>query len=78
MKNKISIFGENHLEVGTCYNNIGAVYMSQGDYENTLKAFNKALNIYLSIAGKSHPFTVRQKERIAEIQAKLKETDKQY
>ena len=75
LKNKLSVYGENHLEVATSYNNIGAVYMNQGDYDNALKAFNKALNIYESVAGKRHPFTARQKERIAEIQAKMKEQE---
>ncbi len=38
-------YGENHLDVATCYNNIGQVYDSIGEYDQALDYYQKALKI---------------------------------
>ena len=48
------IFGESHPDVATCYNNIGAIYDSQGDYATALDYYEKSLAIRLAIVGESH------------------------
>ena len=37
------------------YNNIGGVYYNQGNYDQALEYYNKALKIYLAVLGDSHP-----------------------
>ena len=47
---------ENHPEVATSYNNIGAVYKSKGAYDLALKYHQKALQIRQQLFGESHPY----------------------
>ena len=49
------LFGEYSADVATGYNNIGAVYSSQGNYSVALEHYNKALGIQLAIYGERHP-----------------------
>ncbi len=49
------LFGEYSADVATGYNNIGAVYSSQGNYSVALEHYNKALGIKLAIYGERHP-----------------------
>ena len=37
---------------------------------------NKALEIYLSVFGEDHPLTFKMKEKISEVQTKMKESEK--
>ena len=49
------LFGEYSADVAGSYNNIGAVYSSQGNYPAALEYYNKALEIRLAIFGECHP-----------------------
>ena len=51
----LSVHGDRHPNVATCYNNIGGVYDSQGNYDKALEYYNKALEIRLSVLGDGHP-----------------------
>lgn len=74
---KSSVLGENHPEVASCYNNLGVVYFNLGDYKNSLQCHDKAKEIYSSIVGDDHPVTVKVKEKISEVQTKMKGSDKE-
>ena len=50
------VFGENSVEVGECYKNVGEVYNDRADYANALDYFNRSLEIYFAVHGESHPF----------------------
>ena len=49
------LFGKEAAEIADCYNNIGRVYYSQGDYANALEYYKKSLDIRLSVFGACHP-----------------------
>ena len=51
---RLSVFGENHPDVATSYNNIGSVYDSLGEYVKALEYYEKSLDISLEIYGESH------------------------
>ena len=59
------IFGESHPDVATCYNNIGAIYDSQGDYATALDYYEKSLSINFSVFGDSHPDVASSYNNIA-------------
>lgn len=46
---------ENHSDIATCYNNIGGVYNSLGDYIRALEYLEKALKIQLELFDETHP-----------------------
>ena len=70
-----AVLGESHPNVAIDYYNIGFVYNKQGDYDKALEYFEKALNIFKAVLGEEHPSTIQTKEKISEIQAKLKEQE---
>src|SRR5690349_9523323 len=41
--NSVKLLSE---QIAVCYNNIGSVYLSQGDYKKSEEYYNKALEIY--------------------------------
>ena len=47
----IKVFGQDHPDVATSFNNIGAVYEGKGDFENALIQFQKALEIRTRVFG---------------------------
>ena len=49
------LFGEYSADVANGYNNIGAVYSTQGNSSVALEHYNKALEIRLAIFGERHP-----------------------
>ena len=55
MEIRLQVYGESHPDVATSYNNIGYVYSSQGNYNDALKYYQKALEILLKFYGESHP-----------------------
>ena len=67
------LFGKEAAEIADCYNNIGRVYYSQGDYANALEYYKKSLDIRLSIFGECHPYTVDTVENIAVSYLKMKD-----
>lgn len=67
--------GEDHLDIAMSYNNLGHTYDRKGEYGKALEYFNKTLLIRRNVLGEDHPLTKVTKQKIAEIQAKLKEQD---
>ena len=55
LRHALKKYGENHPEVATCYNNIGSIYSSQGDYAKALEYYKNALSILLSVFDENHP-----------------------
>ena len=49
------VFGSEHPDVATSYNNIGYVYYRQGDYAKALEFYTKALAIKEKVYGSEHP-----------------------
>ena len=45
----------NHRDVAASHLDIGNVYDSQGDYENALDQYQKALQVCLAVYGQDHP-----------------------
>ncbi len=48
------IHGDEHLFTAACYNNIGEVYCSQGDYKRAMECYFKALKIREKKLGENH------------------------
>ena len=46
LKIREAVLGVKHVDTATSYNNIGSIYKLKDDYDNCLKYFNCALNIY--------------------------------
>jgi tetratricopeptide (TPR) repeat protein len=51
------LYGTEHSDTATSYNNIGLVYCAQGDYPKALESYFKALAIKEKVLGKEHPST---------------------
>ena len=47
----LSVYGENHPYVVTCYSNLGLIYSLQDDYLKVLEYFKKSLKIYSGLYG---------------------------
>ena len=52
---------------------IGKVYYNQGDYATALEYYRNALEIRKNKLGDEHPDTIKNQERITEIENKLEE-----
>lgn len=63
----IKLYGKNHSETATLYNNIGAVYDSKGDYDTALEKYNKALDIRKQVLGDNHPSTATSYNNIGAV-----------
>ena len=48
------LFGGNHLDTVPSYNNIGAIYLSKGDFDTAIKYFDIVLTIQKQILGECH------------------------
>ena len=48
------LFGGNHLDTVPSYNNIGAIYLSKGDFDTAIKYFDIVLTIQKQILGEYH------------------------
>ena len=48
------IFGENHVDVATCFNNLALVYNNLGEYNQAKELHEKALMIRKKIFGENH------------------------
>ena len=51
------VFGENHNNTATSYNNLAELYQSQGEYDKALPLYLKALKIREERLGEKHPDT---------------------
>ncbi len=54
LKIDLVIFGADHVNTATDYNNLGYVYENVKEYEKAILSFEKALKIRLSVFGKNH------------------------
>ena len=61
------LYGTDHADTATSYNNIGLVYKTQGDYEHALEYYKKALVIDEKVLGKDHPGTATDYNNIAGV-----------
>ena len=50
-----SVYGENHPDVATIYNNMGVVHYSQKEYDLAKEYYLKSLTISKSVYGEKHP-----------------------
>eukprot|EP00002_Diphylleia_rotans_P039610 TRINITY_DN921_c0_g1_i2.p1 TRINITY_DN921_c0_g1~~TRINITY_DN921_c0_g1_i2.p1 ORF type:complete len:177 (-),score=25.72 TRINITY_DN921_c0_g1_i2:240-770(-) len=55
VKERIKTLGAEHPDVAMSYNNIGAVYDSQGKNEQALEYYDKSLAIRIKTLGAEHP-----------------------
>ena len=69
-------YGMEHPNIADAYTNIGIAYEGLGEYGQALECLYKALDIMKKTLGEDHRDTVWTQERIAQVQAKMKETEK--
>ena len=67
---------EDTSDTATSYNNIGAVYCSQGDYDKALEYYSKALAIKEKVLGLEHPDTATFYGNIGAVYYNLGDYDK--
>ena len=61
------LYGTDHSDTATSYNNIGLVFDSQGAYSQALEYYNKALEIYKKVLGEDHPYTATSYNNIGAV-----------
>jgi hypothetical protein len=54
---KTRVFGSDHPDVATSYQNLAAVYQRQGNHVQTKEMVTKAYHIFLRMLGPDHPQT---------------------
>ena len=67
MSMSLKIYGEEHPDIATSYNNIGGVYASLEMYDKALANYKKALSIKLKIYGEEHPATATSYNNIGGV-----------
>ena len=70
---RLSVFGENHPDVATSYNDIGLVYKGLGEYAKALEYHEKSLDISLELYGESHPAVATSYNNIGSVYYSLGE-----
>ena len=50
----LKVFGPDHLDTATIYNNIGEVYRKQAKYPKAMEMYEKSLEIRLKVVGCDH------------------------
>jgi tetratricopeptide (TPR) repeat protein len=73
---KTKLLGESHPELAIIYNNIGKTYSSMEDYGKALEQYNQAMSIYETHFGPEDSMVKNIKDKISEIEAKIKEQEK--
>ncbi len=61
------LYGTDHPNTATSYNNIGMVYHHQGAYDQALEYYNKALEIKKKVLGENHPSTATSYNNIGMV-----------
>ncbi|WP_372478254.1 tetratricopeptide repeat protein [Nostoc mirabile] len=59
--------GEEHPDVATSYNNLAALYKSQGQYSDAEPLYKKALDIAELSLGVDHPNTANIRENLKSL-----------
>ena len=70
------LYGEDHPNTATTYNNIGLVHNELGDYNKALDYHSKALSIREKVLGKDHPETATSYNNIGLVYNELGDYDK--
>ena len=73
---RIKIFGENHIDTGRSYYNIGIVQLRKGDFDGALISLQKVKKVYTSELGKEHPKTVQTNVQIDFCQKRMDQSKK--
>ena len=66
---------DNRMSIALCHYNLGIVFSMKQDFSKSLEHYYQALALYESLIGTNDPKTKKVKEKISEIQAKLKEQE---
>ena len=61
------IFGEDHADVATSYNNLASVYNSLGEYNEAKELYEKALTICKKIFGEDHADVATSYNNLASV-----------
>ena len=67
------LYGREHENTATSYNDIGTVYNNQGNYPEALKYYQKALEIDEKVLGTDHPDTATDYNNIGSLYYQMKE-----
>ena len=70
------LYGTEHENTATTYNNIGVVYCNQGDYPKALEYYGKALAIDKKVLGTDHPGTATTYNNIGTLYYQLRDYGK--
>ena len=66
-----TIFGEDHADVATSYNNLASVYNRLGQYNQAKGLYEKALTIRKQIFGEDHKYVERIRSELALVNKHL-------
>lgn len=66
------VFGENHANTATGYDNLAGLYMRYGDYEKTEELYKKSLQIRKNVFGEFHLTISDSYHNLAEVYAKAR------
>ena len=66
-----TIFGEDHADVATSYNNLASVYNRLGHYNQGKGLYEKALTIRKQIFGEDHKYVERIRSELALVNKHL-------
>ena len=70
------LYGKEHADTATSYNNIGRVYDEQGDYAKALEYHGKASDICERVLGPDHPDTAKSYNNIGGVYDEQGDYDK--
>ncbi|MBF0606842.1 MAG: tetratricopeptide repeat protein [Magnetococcales bacterium] len=63
---RLEVYGENHPDIVTRYNNLGLAWSDSGDSNKAITYLEKAINIGLTVYGEEHPQVKLVKEYLEE------------
>lgn len=67
----ISLYGECSLEVASCYNNKGLIYVTKADFQHALECYYKSLSIRLKVLPSNHSLIANSYNNIGDVFHKL-------
>jgi tetratricopeptide (TPR) repeat protein len=72
----LKIFGKEHRNIASLYNNIGLAWNSSGNYKRAVEYLNKSLEIGLKVHGRFHPDIATNYNNLGEVWRSLGEYKK--